>query len=301
MRPHVWYFAVSDCNGTLQNGTQTLQVEFRARQEDKSEFSAEQRWSLTFGGFNWAAFTFFLADFCRRCRDFSQSAGTVHPVIWALGAAVLLQYVSLCSSMGHLTLYSRNGYGNPALSLLSDIIAVMSQVLLTSLLIAIAMGYTLIKDKLEDMENVMPLCMFVAIFHLVLLGCGKLQDESPSKFHDHEGMVGLLLAFLRLVSFAWFLWALRGTAADGGMRLLPFLTKFKLAGSLYFLSYPLLAFVVSFLAPYWQPPIMTSGLLVMQAGSSIALMAPPPSRQLLYSINAELFCLAWWPILAIMP
>eukprot|EP00913_Durusdinium_trenchii_P007538 g7083.t1 len=41
VRPHIWYFVLSDCRHTLANFTHRLKFEFHAKQADGSEFSIE--------------------------------------------------------------------------------------------------------------------------------------------------------------------------------------------------------------------------------------------------------------------
>merc|ERR1712107_572244 len=47
VRPHIWYFALSDCGGALQNFTHRLRFEFNAKQANGSQFSIEMRGMMT--------------------------------------------------------------------------------------------------------------------------------------------------------------------------------------------------------------------------------------------------------------
>merc|ERR1711959_391483 len=91
--------------------------------------------------------TLFFCWFCYGCVRLRQSAGSMHPVIIALCAAVLCQYMAYIFHCGHLLAYQRNGYGMRILDITSEICAMLSQLLLTSLSIFLAQGYTILPDR----------------------------------------------------------------------------------------------------------------------------------------------------------
>eukprot|EP00933_Yihiella_yeosuensis_P052171 TRINITY_DN50189_c0_g1_i1.p1 TRINITY_DN50189_c0_g1~~TRINITY_DN50189_c0_g1_i1.p1 ORF type:complete len:302 (+),score=55.35 TRINITY_DN50189_c0_g1_i1:220-1125(+) len=66
IRPHIWYFVLSDCHASLQNFTHRLKYEFHAFQEDESEFSVEMRGMLTANILFLLAFSIFIYWFVRR-------------------------------------------------------------------------------------------------------------------------------------------------------------------------------------------------------------------------------------------
>merc|ERR1711907_371739 len=76
---------------------------------------------------------------------------------------------------------------------------------------------------------------------------------------------------IRLGLYVWFIVALQRSEQRGGLRLQSFLKEFKVAGSLYFLAFPVIFLVVQLFAPYLQHPIMQTGFMSMQAASHIWL------------------------------
>lgn len=277
IRPHVWFFALSMCDSDQfsseeeYNMTIRVRFEFRASQPDLSEFSIEMRRVPTMNALNLAVLTVFFVVVSRRCYFICQSAGEVHPVIWTLIIAASTQYLAQAVHALHIWSYSENGKGTPGLELLSEILDMLSQVLLTSLLILIALGYTLLQSRIGDLDIVIPLCFMVAMIHIMLVGFSKIQDDASYKFHKNEGICGWLLVCLRLLLFAWFLWSVQATANTAGMKLRSFLMKFRFAGALYFLAFPAIFLIGRQFAPYLQQPIMTAGLMIMQMASNIWL------------------------------
>jgi len=133
------------------------------------------------------------------------------------------------------------------------------------------MGYTLLQSKMGELEMIAPVVVVVTMVHIMLVSAGKLKKDASYKFHDHEGCTGWILLSMRLVLYAWFVWAVQKTAREGGMRLQQFLRKFMVAGSMYFLGFPILFLLIKPFAPYLQHKIITGGLLLIQTGTNVWL------------------------------
>merc|ERR1719188_2539647 len=185
-------------------------------------------------------FTLFIWQFGIQTKTFAKTAGAVHPVIWTLSVGILVQYVAQSFHTVHLWRYKYDGSGLKAFEVLSEILFMLSQVTQTSLLILIALGYTLLQSRIGELDLMIPMCFMVGVIHIMLVGFGKIKDDASYKYHENEGVVGWILMTMRLLLYAWFLWAVQSSAAEGGARLRSFLAQFRAAGTIYFLAYPLL-------------------------------------------------------------
>lgn len=269
IRPHIWYFAVSNCNqksSTPLNGTFSIDYEFRA-QDGGSEFSVEMQYMLPVSVAGLVAFSLFLVVFARRCLAFRRSVGSVHVVVWVLTAAMLLQFAGQVFEIVHLWRFSDDGVGAQTFDAISQVLLMMSQVVQTTLLISIALGYTLLHLTLDELALVKPMTFVVCVIHAALVAIGKFHGDSHFKYHENEGLVGWVLLALRLALYIWFVLAVKESQQKGGFRLQAFLQQFRTVGSIYFLAYPVLFVIVQVFAPYLQHPIMQTGLLTMQTGS----------------------------------
>jgi len=272
VRPHIWYFAISDCKQSLTDDQlYKFEVEFEARQQGGSEFSIEAAWSLATHALMLAGFTVFLFFFQRRTVRFYDKNGGLHPVIWTLIVIMLVQYVAEVLHTGHLVMYRSNGAGSGPLEVLAEVFAIVAQVAETSLLITIASGYTLTRSSLGDLDIVPLVLVIIAFINIVVAVTEKMQEETANRFTEFEGLKGWLFLGFRVAVFIWFWLAARWTADDGGGRIAHFLGKFRVAASLYFLSYPLMFFVVQVFAPYWRKPVMESGMMLAQVCSNFWL------------------------------
>lgn len=270
IRPHIWYFVAGDC-AVSKDPDALIDYEIHMTQADGSEFSVEMRQMMVWNIMALICLTFFLVRYASRCRDFVQSAGQLHLVIRLLSLAIALQYVGQVFHTLHLYNYQSNGRGFILVDLCSEISFMLSQVVQTALLIAIAMGYTILPVRSSQLDVVKWIASLSLVIHVVLVSFGKLQDESACKYHENEGAVGWVLLSVRLLLFAWFVIATQASQQQGGLRLHDFFQRFRIAGSLYFVAYPLLFVIVQVFAPYLQHPIMQIGLLLMQTASDVWL------------------------------
>lgn len=274
IRPHVWFVAVSECNNShgMPSSRHTLEFEFLARQENGSHFGVEMHWMLESNLIFLIGFTLFLYRFRVAVSAFLGSAGSIHPVIWTLLAAMILQYVAQCCHTLHIWVFSYNGAGLWGLDLASEICFMIAQVIQSSLLILIALGYTLLQSKIGELDLMLPVSFMVGVIHIILVGVSKVGDGHSYKFHENEGVFGWVLMTFRILLYIWFMWAVRSTASEGGMNLRRFLLgQFQTAGSFYFLAYPIIFVVTQQVAAYWQHFVFSTGVMVMQMGSNLWL------------------------------
>eukprot|EP00440_Ansanella_granifera_P073178 gb/GFBE01079411.1/.p1 GENE.gb/GFBE01079411.1/~~gb/GFBE01079411.1/.p1 ORF type:complete len:454 (+),score=86.40 gb/GFBE01079411.1/:1-1362(+) len=274
VRPHIWYFAISDCPdqysqhmpGNRQFGY-SVDYEIRWRQFDNSELSLEMRYMPVLTTLALFILSVHVCRLVSKCGDMQRSLGQLHPVVYGLVTAMGLQWVSQALHLLHLWVYSSDGVGAPLADGLAEVLFMLSQVAGASLLIAIAQGYSLVRSKLSEVEMLVPVVGVVAVLHVLLVAIGKMQAEDSTKYHENEGLVGWILLSVRLSLFAWFRSGIHMLRSAGGLRLNNFLRLFELAGSAYFLAFPAIFLLVQVLAPYIQHPVLQTGLLAIQTAS----------------------------------
>lgn len=271
VRPHIWYFAVSNCNQKLAQVPVSIEYEIEMTQGDGSEFSVEMQNMLAWNSFGLMCLTAFIIRYCFRCHAFACSAGRLHQVLWILAAAMGFQFTAQALHTIHLWAYRSDGIGIHSLDVCSEVLFMLSQVVQTTLLIAIGMGYTLLPSRGCHLLIVKWIAALSLVIHVGLVSFNKVQDESACKYHENEGAIGWVLLSVRIMLLCWFEFAAQASQQRGGLRLHDFLQRFRLAGGIYFLAYPLLFLAVQIFAPYVQHPIMQIGLLTMQTASHVWL------------------------------
>eukprot|EP00933_Yihiella_yeosuensis_P063993 TRINITY_DN67302_c0_g1_i1.p1 TRINITY_DN67302_c0_g1~~TRINITY_DN67302_c0_g1_i1.p1 ORF type:complete len:445 (+),score=59.68 TRINITY_DN67302_c0_g1_i1:148-1482(+) len=293
VRPHIWYFALSDCRDRFAGGildsnrtSHTMDYEIRWRQFDDSQFSLEMRYMPLATAIALCGLTALFLRFASKARSFQRSLGQLHPVVYVLGFAMALEWISQVLHLIHLRGYSKDGIGFQRIDMLAEVVFMLSQVASASLLIAISQGYTLLGSKsLGAMDMISPIASIVFLLHVVLVAIAKLQGEQSCKYHENEGLVGWILLSIRFSLFAWFRSGVKMLRLTGGFRLAQFLKSFELAGSVYFLAFPVLFLIVQVFAPYLQHPILQTGLLAMQTASWIWLASLFVSRGSFFEVS----------------
>lgn len=273
-RPHIWYFAITDCNGFFNRST-PIEFEFQARQFDESELSLEMRYLPMATSASLVCLTMLLLEHARRCQRFKQSAGALHPVVWVLTLALGMQYIGQVFHFLHLERYDEDGEGIWAFDALAEMLNMLSQAVHAILLIAIAQGYTLSCPRMDELRLMKPTAIAVMAIHASLVYVGKLQGDfsAAHRHHAHCGPVGWALLAIRVLLFVWFGNATRSTRERSGMHLQTFLDRFGFAGSVYLLAYPFVYVVAQVLAPYLRHPFMQVALLATQTMADLWLAA----------------------------
>lgn len=266
VRSHVWYFVLLHCGEKLKDHSVRFEYEIRHLNEGDSHFTIEKQWTLPANVLSLLCFLAFSILFARRCISEMRGVGKLHPVIQGLVAVVGLELLAQSLHALHLLRYGYDGKGLRLLEIVAELLFVLSQLVQSTLLLLIGYGYTLLPvDIAPDM--VVLAFGIGAVLHIVLVLLIKGEDDAD-KFHDYESLAGKILLALRLMLFVGFLWALNGTMQGAPFRIRRFLTKFGFIGTLYFVGPPMVVLLVSFFAPYWRPPILTSCLMLLQISTA---------------------------------
>eukprot|EP00358_Blepharisma_japonicum_P006634 CAMPEP_0202942116 /NCGR_PEP_ID=MMETSP1395-20130829/2285_1 /ASSEMBLY_ACC=CAM_ASM_000871 /TAXON_ID=5961 /ORGANISM="Blepharisma japonicum, Strain Stock R1072" /LENGTH=74 /DNA_ID=CAMNT_0049638013 /DNA_START=710 /DNA_END=931 /DNA_ORIENTATION=+ len=70
--------------------------------------------------------------------------------------------------------------------------------LITIELIIMANGWTIKYKDFPDPDIYIPISLIVIMFNLLIVGLGRITDDSYYKFSDYEGIPGYLLMIIRI-------------------------------------------------------------------------------------------------------
>lgn len=213
--------------------------------------------------------------------------GKTHLILKLVRTAYLIQLVSIILEVLHQVTYRSNGYGIWIFDFTSEIFEGVSQTLISFVLLCIGNGWTIQKRKVRnkydpsimealndpsllDIDNPVLLLLVIFMFLSIILQLvNKLYDESFMKFHDHETYAGLFLVLLRAVFGVLFFLSLRNIVEKernrgAGQQFLGFLNRIMFFGSLWFLAFPLIVILASFVAHYLRHFLVSAGVLLTQ-------------------------------------
>lgn len=71
----------------------------------------------------------------------------------------------------------------------------------------LAWGWTITKSSLgvEDLDITIPIATFVLVIHVIIGALIFLDNEEHHKWHDYQGVQGVLLCVFRIVMFVAFI------------------------------------------------------------------------------------------------
>jgi hypothetical protein len=91
----------------------------------------------------------------------------------------------------HLWMYSYNGKGIPIFDIFGLIGCMLSEITVSSLMMMIAHGWTIIYSDLDfdnNLEIYLPLGSIVIAVHLVLAAMTYVDFDAHHKYHDYAGV-----------------------------------------------------------------------------------------------------------------
>jgi len=191
-----------------------------------------------------------------------------------LDIAIFCETFSIFFEWLHLLIYAENGVGSFVLDLLSQAFGTFSQFTMTLLLILIASGWSIDFHRFDELDLYLPLTIMVGIFHIVIVGVGRINDEDPTKFHDYENIPGYIIMSFIMIFYALFAYFVYSTyhKPDSSSDRRNFYKRFSVFGTIYLLALPLIVFISSvFVAPYVRNKVIILGTLAIQIGTMITL------------------------------
>lgn len=264
IRPHVWFFVISDCDAIL-NDPSRIKIEITMRNEAENHLSVEQMGLKNMYLILGIVFLLgFGANIWRLIRYFNREEEIQVTMVW-LNVAIFFQFGSMIISYVNLSIFESNGKGLGAFDFIELALGILSQLTITCLLIIMADGWTIKYNDFPNADIYIPVVLIVAFLHLVLIGLGKVTDDSSYKFSEYEGIAGVALIILRLVMFTWFLLNAKHLFSLSKPNLsAQFVHKFTWISSLYFLSIPILVLTSKLFEVYIRGKLIIGGSIVVQ-------------------------------------
>jgi len=153
----------------------------------------------------------------------------------------------------HLALLSYNGKGFFLFDIISVVQSIASQLALAVLLIMLAWGWTITRSKIDsqDIELAIPVAAFVLFLHAMIGALIFLDNEESHKYHDYQGVQGILLCLFRLCLYAAFILGIVQTKKDMKDKgKVNFMIMLAIAGTFYFLALPFSVIICGMINPF---------------------------------------------------
>eukprot|EP00826_Nyctotherus_ovalis_P015709 TRINITY_DN14490_c0_g1_i1.p1 TRINITY_DN14490_c0_g1~~TRINITY_DN14490_c0_g1_i1.p1 ORF type:complete len:202 (-),score=4.90 TRINITY_DN14490_c0_g1_i1:27-632(-) len=165
----------------------------------------------------------------------------------------------------HLMAYSKDGLGLVPCHAVSVVAEIASQFFLSVLLVLISWGWTISYLKFHRPLLLIEMLFTLLVLHLLLGGLTELGNDEYDKYHNYDGIQGVLLTVLRLGMFGYFLYGATRMYRQCSIQIKPFFTTFTIYAGAYLLSFPLLILICQICVPYVRHRIMTIGTIFFQS------------------------------------
>lgn len=289
---HVWFFYLSQCetqqilaNSELKNNLHkySIQVEITIQNSDDSHFSTEEKGLLAplFALFLWGAGVLLLT--ARRAYQLYRREDQLDWPLTAVLAALALQSAAFLLQTAHLLVYDDDGRGWVFFHILSEMLAVTSQFLITCLLILMSQGWAIIYRKIENADVLGPLAVLVGGSQVIIVALDKMNDNSSSKYHQFDSGPGYIILGLKLATGAYFLYGVCRTLRRFTQKIRQLVNQVTAFGSLYMLAFPLLVLASHCAAPYVRHTVVCIGTYCIQTLALTALVYAILAKNSLYN------------------
>jgi len=273
--PHVWYFALIECPNSEADPIveeMPVVVDMTIQGFGGTHFSHDEIGFLPFSILFAIILFFCLISSIYKCVIDCTKMDRIYYPTCLLIFSIVLQFSSLFLDSLHLSSYSLNGEGIKFFHILSIILEIGSQFIITTIIMLFTMGWEVNNKIIIDTKKLISIIVSGLFIHLLLAGLTNPFNDMYNKFHEFEGIQGFLLISLRLGIFAFSLVSLNKTKQICNRLQNNFLSWFGYIGGLYQLAFPFMIFVGMIFVPYLRYRIVKFGNLFIQI-ISLILMA----------------------------
>ena len=264
VRPYFWFFALSSCGSSEP---MRLKVEAVFFNVDESHYSLEDKnlEYLYLGAlliFLGALSASSLALFHR-----FQKLCTMERPLLLLNSSILAQVCAIVCALLHYWQYASNGRGITFLDFLSQGLDLLSQLLITVILLLVSTGWTITYRDLPGIETALPASFFLILLEFLAAGMNRFGDEAYDKFSEFDGVPGLFIITIRLCLLGAFIVSAKSLHKRTQGVVQTVIMQFALIASLYFFAVPCISLCSRFFAAYLRNKV------VLVANFSVQLVA----------------------------
>ena len=260
--PQIYYFILADCSGSLIG--KEIIIDFTVVNPGNNHFSIEMIGIKNSFGI---ALVLLLLIFGKNVWDFIQlwrkDEEITGPRIW-LNAAIVDIIVSVLLEFIHLCVFEADGKGFSAFQLVSEIFALFYQLLISTLLIVVASGWTIIFTRFPKPRLYFPAIAVQVAIHLALVVFNWLYELPRHSFSKYEEWSGAVIFLFRMLMFLVFIRNLVQTSRHEDFKKTSYFYWFGIWASLYFLSLPGLVYGAFMFPTYQREYIVASLHLLIQ-------------------------------------
>lgn len=235
--------------------------------------------------------------YLKKMKDQYNHFHHIHLITLLLGSSWLMQLMGAVFELFHLWAYAKDGrglrfrHGRIPADFISSIMQTTSELYISFVLLCLAMGWTLAHTFFSiqnspaksgvgqfNKKNMLGLMVLLTVLNTVLEVWARFYKDDFAQFHDLEHLPGYILISIRMLMGIFFFVKIsaliknQSSENSANENICLFLKKLRWQGTMYFLSFPLLFAVATFLPIYARHPFVSGGTLFLQCVALMGLM-----------------------------
>lgn len=191
-------------------------------------------------------------DLCRYLKEFDSYNS---PHIWCL-ISLGIQFIAVCCSFLHHSMYERNGHGFIVCEIFSTILEMVAEVVMSLLVLMLANGWMTNYQNYDfdaSLDCYGPLSAVVFMIHLIFGSLSYIDRDAHHKYHDFHGILGYCVIVMKLILVGAFYYFYSYAKKDVKKPSMDFYNKICKVGLIYLLSDPFVILSSFFLDEYNRP------------------------------------------------
>jgi hypothetical protein len=260
-----YFIDISDCDKeTIGKGYPTIFAQVHCYLLDGNEFSFEERGTLIW---NLGLMIIMIALLAYNIKAIISESKKDHEYVLALLFTIVIgiYLLSLACKCIHLLKYSSDGYGIAFFDVLSIVFEMAAQLWTVLLLISIAWGWMFLYKKTGDLELYIPLFALALMAHIMTGALTYVNHDDYYKFHNYQGVQGIILVVIRIGLYVVFLVGYRDTYNKTKKpQHQTFLKKYFVFSTVYILGFPILVIGSSLWSTFYRQKFVEIGNIVVQ-------------------------------------
>jgi len=260
IHPRVWYVVAQNCQTNTGVSLSSFEMKFF---NNGGFFSHQYSWDdQGLCQMYLVCFVVALMGFVAHTTSLEKlrvNTGHIHPIVWCITCVTGCFTLSVGCKALHWYIYGSDGVGVPFFDFVGGLLSILAQMGIICVSLAIAKGWTVSVDILEDRTRLLALLgALAAAYIFVWIWYEEVKDPALA-IYVYDSGVGILIVLLRLAAFGWFAYELHKTMTSEGIE--PKYSFYSVFGGLmvfWHLCFPLYVLIGSAVAPWCKAKVLFS-------------------------------------------
>lgn len=236
------------------------------------------------------AFTLIYSPFVKRFyEEYKKKIKDTNYVFLIINGCVVLKVIGFVFDFIEMHKIKNSGYGNSLIGFIGHGSNYASQYVMCCTLIFLASGWTVTIDRIFEFEMFLPIAFIIGIFKIMIIVLAKVTSNEPDVHHRYDNWVGIILGVFQIGLFIFFVFEVLSSLKNAAIKKhKDFFSGLLIFGSIYFLTFPVLLFLTSFVPLHSRNLFIEVTRLVSEAVGILYMALITTQRRGVYKSAVQL-------------